>query len=592
MFKCSIRMNRYFKTGFLLLAFFSMASCKDEIIEEGPRSENVVSFTIGNDATVTKAAASRSDVQVATYAIEGVEDNDLVLVETVSSADNLYYTDVVETKGTPVYTENFDALYGGQVYATAFVPKEGNVKLTSPWGTDFGDNGTVNLKKTGTNIYSYNYSDQSTTHVSDNLHWPDGGELLYFIQAPNTTKALNPEFYSDGSIQFDYTDPTAPTDVEGRPTIVNGASAQKDIIFTSKLISNPGDGARECHANILMYHALTAVKFKAGNVDMEVETKITRVTLKGLKANGHCTITPNYTDANTSAGSNHSNAEGGEDSKSMSCSLWGSHNTDNALVVDYSQSFDGTVNYTSENSHFGESFYKDDTDLKNLGATTDGSEILLMVPQTLTNVEVIVDFTINGRPFSRSVKMSGEWKAGELHTYTLTVNKVDVQITDEMNESLTQKSNVSTKNTGNVTAYLRATYALAWYYGYGDDAICVAAYQGGTTGFRTGDNPNQLSQRWIKGSDGFYYYPWPVAPGRATGYSLFTSFTAPSASQTGPFVGSHLELNILLQGVQYDENKEKVSAAWGDVFTVDADGKPTTTPIVDVLSIEIEDARW
>lgn len=589
MYKCNIEMERYCKAVLLFLAVLSLTGCKEETYEEGSYSGNVVSFTIGNDATATKATGSCGETQVASYAIEDVNGNELILVETVSNADNLYSTNSAETKGTPVYTENFDSLYGEQVYATAFAPVTASPKskLTDVWGSYLENGGTVNLKKTDTNTYSYDYSKGQTV----NLAWPDSGELLYFIQAPyTTTNALSPVFYSDGSIEFDYTDPTAPTTVGGRPTIVNGASAQKDILFTSKTISRPADGGIECHSNILMYHALTAVKFKAGNVDMEVETKITKVTFKGIKANGHCTVNPNYGDANTSAGGNPSNGNGGAATKSSGCSVWTSLATD--LVVDYSQSFDGTVNYTGENSHFGESFYKDDTELKNLGSTTDGSEILLMVPQTLTNVEVIVDFTINGRPFSRSVKMSGDWKAGELHTYTLTVNKVDVQITDEMNESLTQKRNVSTINSGNVTAYLRATYALAWYYGYGDDAICVAAYQGGTTGFRTGDNQGQLSQRWIKGSDGFYYYPWPVAPGRTTGYQLFTSFTAPSASQTGPFVGSHLEMNILLQGVQYDENKEKVSAAWGDVFTVDADGKPTTTPIVDVLSIEIEDARW
>ena len=584
-------MNRYCKTGLLLLAAFSLVCCKEENFKEGKYQEKVVSFTLGNDATATKALTSCAEAQVANYAIGDVYGNELLLVETVSSADNLYSTDSAETKGTPVYTENFDSLYGEQVYATAFVPKSGTVKLTDPWGDDFGDNGTVKLNKTAANTYSYNYRDQSATHVGWSLRWPEDGELLYFIQAPYaTTDALNPEFYSDGSIQFDYTDPTAPITVETRPTIVNGASAQKDILFTSKIISEPEDHSLECHANILMYHALTAVKFKAGNVDMEVETKITKVTFKGIKANGHCTIKPNYADANTSAGDNPSNAGGKLNTKSSACSVWTSQATD--LVVDYSQSFDGTVDYTGENSHFGESFYKDGTDLKNLGSTTDGSEILLMVPQTLTNVEVVVDFTIDGKPFSRSVQMSGTWKAGELHTYTLTVNKVDVEITDQMNEALTQKTSVVTKNSGNVTAYLRATYALAWYYGYGDDAICVAAYQGGTTGFKTGDNPNQLSQRWIKGSDGFYYYPWPVAPGRATGYALFTSFTAPAASQTGPFVGSHLELNILLQGVQYDENMEKVSAAWGNVFTVDEAGNPTTTPIVSVLSADIEDLMW
>ncbi len=590
-------MNRYFKTGLLLLAVLSLTCCKDEIIEEGSYPENEVSFTIGNDATVTKASTSSGEIQVASYAIEGVEDNDLVLVETVSNADNLYYTDVVETKGTPVYTENFDALYGEQVYATAFVPKTGTVELlTEPWGIDFGNNGTVKLTKTAANTYSYNYSDQSATHVDWNLHWPDGGKLLYFIQAPyNTTNALNPDFYSDGSIQFDYTDPTTPSDVDGRQTIVNGASAQKDILFTSKTISDPGDGSRKCQANILMYHALTAVKFKAGNVDVTTETVINSITFKSIKANGHCTITSNYDDENTSAGKNSSNIGGDAATKSSKCSSWTSQATD--LVVDYTQNFSGKTDYTAENSSFASSFYNGTTAEKNLINAADGGEVMLMVPQTLSDVEVVVDFSLYASNthvllgnYTRSVKLSSSWKAGELHTYTLTVNKVAVNVTDEMSYDLTQKKNLSMTNTGNVVEYLRATFALAWYYGDGNDAICVAAYQG-DGGFITGSDTG-ISSRWIKGSDGFYYYPYPIMPGKDPQFVLFNYYNAPVVSQHGPFPGSHLEMNILVQGVQYDEVKEKVGAAWKDVYTVDEEGNPTSTTIVSQLSTTIENKNW
>lgn len=571
-------MNRYCKSGFLLLAVLSLACCKEENIEESLRMENAVSFTIGNDATITKASASCGEVQVATYAIEGIENNDLALVETVSSAGNLYSTDVVETKGTPVYTENFDALYGEQVYATAFVPKTGTVELTEPWGIDFGDNGTVKLTKTAANTYSYNYSDQSATHVGSNLHWPDGGELLYFIQAPyEKPNALAPKFYSDGSIEFDYTDPTTPNIVEGRPTIVNGATKQTDILFTSKTVSDPGDRSRECHANILMYHALTAVKFKVGNIDETTETEINGITFKGIKANGHCAIKPNYGDSNTSAGENPSNVSGTAATKSSTCVNWTPMATD--LVVDYSQRFNET---TAE---------------RNLVNAANGGEVMLMVPQTLNDVEVVVDFSLYASNthvllgnYTRSVKLSSSWKAGELHTYTLTVNKVAVSVTDEMTVNLRQKINLSMTNTGNVVEYLRATFALAWYYGDGSDAICVAAYQGGG-GFITGSDTG-ISSRWIKGSDGFYYYPYPILPGYSPNFVLFNTYTAPVVSQHGPFPGSHLEMNILVQGVQYDEAKEKVGAAWKDVYTVDGEGKPTSTTIVSQLSTTIENKNW
>ncbi len=565
-------MNRFCKAALLSLAVLALTCCKKEVFEEGGNQKNVMSFTIGNDATASKASGSCGETQVASYALEGVEDNDLVLVETVSSVDNIYSGDFAETKGTPIYTKNFDSKYSEQVYATAYVPVTASQKseLTDVWGSYLENGGTVKLTKTDdANTYSYDYSKGQKV----NLSWPESGKLLYFIQAPyETTNALNPKFYSDGSIEFDYTDPTARTTVGGRPTIVNGASAQKDILFTSKTISKPADGSLEGNNDILMFHALTAVKFKLGNEDMEVTTKITKVTFKSIKANGHCIISPDYT------------------KKSSECNDWSKkHSKDAELVVDYSQAFNGTVNYTAA-SQFGEGFYANDSNLKNLGSTTDGSEILLMVPQTLTNVEVVVDFTINDKPFSRSVKISGDWKAGELHTYTLTVNKVDVEISDQMNEALTEKTGVTMKNSGNVTAYLRATYALAWYYGYDDDAICVAAYQGnGEFVYLGGPNDkDSYKLTWIKGSDGFYYYTWPVMPGRNPRFPFFDKFTAPVVSEKGPFPGAHLEMNILLQAVQYDESKEMVTAAWDNVYTLDSEGKPTTTKIVDVLSTEIE----
>ncbi len=585
-------MNRYFKTGFLLLAVLSLTCCKNEMIEEGLRPENVVSFTIGNDATTTKASASCNEIQVASYAIEGVEDNDLALVETVSSADNLYSTYAPETKGTPVYTENFDALYGTQVYATAYAPKTGAATAYTDgevWGSYLENGGTVNLKNTDANTYSYDY----TKGQAVNLSWPDGGKLLYFIQAPDTTKALNPKFYSDGSIEFDYTDPTTPTTVEGRQTIVNGASAQKDILFTSKIVSKPAEGGN--HNNILMYHALTAVKFKVGNIDERIETIINSITLKGITANGHCTIVPNYGDSNTSAGDNPSNASGAETTKSSKCATW--ENLASPLVVDYTHNFSGKTSYTTENSDFASSFYNGTTAEKNLINAADGGEVMLMVPQTLNNVEVIVNFSLKAKntgvlvgTYSRSVKLSSTWKPGELHTYTLTVNKVSVSVTDTMNDTKEVKSALSTSNSGNVTAYLRATYAVAWYYGYGDDAICVASWHGHGKFTYLGepDEENDYENTWIKGSDGYYYYVNPVLPGRPTQFPLFTTFSAASITEEPVFPKSHLEMKILLQGVQFDASQEKVTAAWGNIDEVDKDGNPTGKKIVELLSTKPE----
>ena len=572
---------------YFFIPAFAVLVCgctKETVPEDGSvlNPEFTVSFFVGNDEVDTKAVSDAADgCRTAMYGLtDGNGGSDLVLVETVSSLLAV----PAGTKGTPVYTENFDARFGEQFYAVAFEPAESG-ELTDPWGSGLGDNGAVRFKNTADHTYSYDYSNSAVTGVDWNLSWPEGGSLFYFLQAPyNVTKDLSPRFYADGSIQFDYTDPTAPTDVDGRMTIVDGAAAQTDFLFSSRMVGQPAAGASNRH-DILMYHALTAVKFKVGNVDMGVETRITNVTFKGIKASGHCTIKPNYTADNTSEGDNPSNAEGADASRSRTCSVWTEHGSGSDLVVDYSQSFNGTVDFSQENSQFAESFYDGSSNLRNLG-TADGSVILNMVPQVLENVEVVVEFTIDGKPFTRSASLSGIWKAGELHTYTLTVNKVGVDISDRLDVSKNEKTEVVTRNTGNVTAYIRAGYAVAWYYGHGAEAVAVAPYQG--DGVFTGLSPvcPDGKQAWILGEDGYYYYRYPLLPGRSSAYPLFTRYIAPS--DPAPFAGGHLEFKLLIQGVQYDADAEKVSDAWGSVHTAGADGKPTSVTVVSLLSAEPE----
>ena len=559
--------------------------------------ENTVAFTIGGNGSNTRGTAVRTAVAPANvFDLPGetADEPGFCLVETVTDMNEEAVDAVSETRATPVYTENFDALYGSALYATAYEPQTGSAQLTDVWGSYLENGGTVNFKKVeGTaNTYAYDYSKGQKV----NLAWPEGGKLLYFLQAPYaTTKELEPKFYADGHIEFDYADPTTP--VSG--VIANGAAAQKDFLFTSKVMTK---GTKDTKNHVLLYHALTGVKFRMGNVDpvignntnSTVRTAITKVTITAVKSKGHCTIAPNYEDGTNTSSGNKSNkkTEDNAATKSAACSVW----TNLDGEVTYVQSFDvknnvnTLVNYTSGeegNSNFAESFYGEGTAERNLTMTGEGSgEVMLFVPQELKDVDLIVDFTINGTPYQRKIKFSADWKAGDLHTYTLTVNKVDVSITDEMSEDKHVKSNVTITNSGNVSAYIRASYAIAWYYGYGDDAVCVAAWQG--QGTFTTNGQNTISKEWILGEDGYYYYPSPIYPGRSTNNKLFDTFTAPAATEKAPFPNAHLEMQLLLQGVQYDAEKAKVNEAWGNVHTVDAEGKPTETTVVSLLSKTIE----
>ena len=545
--------------GLITLAagmLFALTGCQKEPTGGLTHGKNTLTIVLGGDDALTKAGTQ----QVATYKFEGTSESDddaLMLVETVSSMDEMFFAEQMETKGTPIYTETFDQKYGTKLYGTAFDPTGVSGEFSNVWGSYLENGGTVNFKKdpSADNTYYYDYSAGETA----NLHWPENGKLYYFFQAPgDVTRSFGAKFYSNGKIEFDYTDPNTPVN----NVIANGATKQTDILFTSKVINKPAEGLAS--SKILMYHALTAVKFKIGNVDpIGTETKITKVTLNGITANGHCTIDPYY---KTSDHSSHSNENGDDVTKSAVCSTWGAHKTDEPLKVSYSQTF------TGETTYFGSGYHSNgpqSQDLRNLTSTTDGSDILLLIPQVLKDNVITIEYTVNDVPYSRSAKLSSTWKAGEIHTYTLTVNQVAVDVTDKVDE--TTKSDVVTTNTGNVTAYLRAAVVAGWYYTSKSGVnTLVEPYD------MTGDDTKfSKSDNWFTvDGDDYYYYRYPILPGQATAQSLFKEDYTKVVNNKFP--GAHLEIAILLQGVQFDADgsKARVKSAWGETVA----NKLETTP--------------
>lgn len=541
-----ISTTRLISVPILILTIISCQKDPGDLLEKPATGKDGLTVMIGGQKYMTKSSNNINDIY--NYNLEEIDGIDgLILSEEISSLDDTMYMQP-ETKGTPVYNENFDALYSEQFYATAFEPTSGKTLFENVWGSDYGDNGNVRFMKTGPNTYYYDYS-SSASGLPWNLSWPENGKLYYFFQAPyDKTSTVRPSFISNGDIEFDYTDPTSPSYPYGKnPVIENPAAGQSDMLFSSKLLELK-DGSTSAVYDVTLYHVFTAIKFRIGNIDKNVRTEIKKVTLTNIRANGHCIVSPQ-----------------------SGTSIWGGHSMEEEMVVDYSQTYSGIVDYNHTNSSFADSFYNGKSETANLN-NADCSETLFLIPQNLTSTEIIIDFTIDGEEFIRKAKLNSTWKAGELHTYTLTVNKVDVKVTDEMDDNLTIKSNVVTANTGNVTAYLRATAVLAWYYGYGEAATIVAPYNG--KGIFLTDGKEGYDSFWIKGEDGNYYYPLPIDPGQSTIHRLFDSFSAPMEEQESPFPGAHLEMRILLQGVQFDEDhsKKRLISAWGGIKAADGSG--------------------
>lgn len=121
------------------------------------------------------------------------------------------------------------------------------------------------------------------------------------------------------------------------------------------------------------------------------------------------------------------------------------------------------------------------------------------------------------------------------------------------------KESVQINNTGNTAAYIRATYVVTWRDADGKVAVSVP----GGYSYTLTEN---LSNNWKKGTDGYFYYTSPVAPGNSTLDSL------PTCNVTYPDNPEYtLSVEILAEAIQ-SEPAEAVQQAWDATIV---DGKLT-----------------
>ena len=84
---------------------------------------------------------------------------------------------------------------------------------------------------------------------------------------------------------------------------------------------------------------------------------------------------------------------------------------------------------------------------------------------------------------------------------------------------VTQSGNaLGVQNTGTAQAYIRASYAVNWLDVNGN--IAAAAPEGYSCEVENQD-------AWTEGGDGYFYYPYPVAPGGETPSLLTCSVSCP-----------------------------------------------------------------
>lgn len=530
-----------------VIAAAMLSSCEREkdFNEMTPIGENGVAFTIGSVST--------RSAEVANNAERGV-----TLPLGTDDAGNSYFLEeeIMElnpspaTKGAPAYTVNV-----GSLYTTMGVHADGNFGDASFVVMDMYDhkgdpsdpNAPVTANPDATKGDGWRYH-----HNYNGNPWPANKDekVNFFLRMPAAANGVSNLSYANQKISFDYS------------SQANGA-LQQDILFSHTAISkNEHDGYLPNGAPVLMYHALTGVKFRSGSANNgETKTIITKVVLSGLNDRGIGMFDPSTKTVTWPA----------EDQR-MVLGTFSLDYENTAWSATANQ--DNTVSYEKdtenpENNKFGDSWYSAAAD-KNLN-DEDGSLTFWLIPQTITkNVTLKVTFfvktknTPNGTEITHTIKLGEvlenvQWKAGQLRTYTLDPKDVDVDIFDKMSD-LT-KQNLEVTNTGNVDEYVRVMLMGNWYgwlpdqdptkvepsilvgYKYENEAEATAKggevddmvenwyFRHDTFGagfddtFKKGIPAN--GNEWIRGTGSYYYWPYVIGAGEklSSSSTLFKSYT-------------------------------------------------------------------
>ena len=457
---------RVMKKNYIALAVAAtalLASCTKEQPFESliPLDEGDVAFVIKNAATKSGPAVSSAEAGV-TIPVGNTDGGDgFFLEETIESLNP-----GVSTKGAPAYTVNVGTLYSTMdVYAeeagSGF--SEDAVFEKIDWyehvGTPKDDTNTNGWR------YKHNYAGKNP--------WPDDTTPVdFYLNMPASPAGVTFTSKADKKFVFTYDSSTLTTagDVITESGRIQG---QQDILFSQTSISKEDhDGYLPNGAPVLMYHALTGVKFRTGWAnDTGTKTIITGVRWKGLKSKGDCTV---------DFGENASKVVAWTPDESSTSTIFSQTFANPA----YSQAagVDGTVGYTKDtentaNNKFGDSWYAAAND-KNLN-DADGTLTFWFVPQEITNnvtLEVTflvktkdtpdgkeeVTHTINfGQELNNGRSSNVIWEAGQLRTYTLKPRHVDVDVYDTMNGTI--KSDLHITNTGNVDQYVRVYIIGNWF---------------------------------------------------------------------------------------------------------------------------------
>lgn len=550
-------------------AAFALTSCQQEKDIPGSNlGKNGIAFKI--EGAATRSSDSVDPVtKVASIPFATVGDLKLTLEETVTDLNYM----VPETKGTPVYTENVGYLYKEKlgVYTDAAGGLEATYSRLSSSPVTVPDFGLGW-------VYQYEYA--------ENI-WPDENTAVqFYLRMPTdmTSHGVSSITNDAGVTTVGYTSPAT-------------ATAQQDIIFGAVKMNHKtymGHFAAKGGAPVVMYHALTGVKFAIANDAAELaKLHIDRITFTGLRNTGTFTFSGSTEKINWTAFSA----------------------TDDSMI---SQEFgkDDLVTYSASahaDQHFASSFFNGGVN-QNLN-DDKASKTFWLVPQSITKnstATMLIEYTINGTASWMEIGLNElkpqDWEPGQIRTFTFKVDDVNLKIEDDVVIPATAtatnaftgsyKENVEITNTGNTLAFIRAALVGQWMheeevdgvvennpiFGFTDNVnnlyVVESWYEDqfekpgtpvhgefvGLPGYKGGANPN--ANGWVLCTDGYYYYTEAVPPydsektkeqNRTAGAickPLFTKYTVKLKPQATSIAGEvlnvssmHFELEVAAQAI-------------------------------------------
>ena len=162
---------------------------------------------------------------------------------------------------------------------------------------------------------------------------------------------------------------------------------------------------------------------------------------------------------------------------------------------------------------------------------------------------------------------------------TFTPSEVKIEVEEPGWETTGVKENVTIKNTGDTTAYIRAAVVVNWlnsegYIVYPDEEPNYVQNKEGVY-FTLQEKNRTIDSGWYLHTDGYYYYMDDVAPGDETEVLI------KKWEVTYPTEGEYytLQVEILAQAVQSVPVEDNVVTAafdlWGVALTVNEDGTIT-----------------